>query len=253
MTLPDTHFHQPLSLSLSLMGYNASYALNGKIMLCSVTILFFLVLIIVCFHSWRCFLHCHHRRNSHRRRQARHLFHHPITPNATTTTTDQGLDPFVLKALSTFTYSSKTHDSPPECAVCLSEFEDGEQGRALHKCGHTFHVDCIDTWFQSHSKCPLCRAPVQADISAEMENQPAGSWTDPSQRKAPEMGCSSFQQPVSLGFSDGHRKPILELVGVVVEAPRLRGLDEIGLASPGGHGFKSSVNRVLSMKRIWSI
>jgi hypothetical protein len=63
-----------------------------------------------------------------------------------------------------------------------------------------------------------------------------------------EMGCLSFLQPMSLGFSDGHRKPILELVGIVVEAPRLRGLDEIGSASPGGHRFKSSGNRVTPLE-----
>lgn len=220
-------------------------------MLCSVTILFLLVLTMVCFHSWRGCIRSHHRRNRHRRRQARHLFNHPVTPNATNST-DQGLPPSVLKALSTFTYSPVTHGSPLECAVCLSEFEDGERGRVLPKCEHTFHVHCIDTWFHSHSKCPLCRAPVQVDISAETVNESAGSRTEPRQREAAEMGCSGFSERVSLGPSDGHRKP-LELVGIVVEVPRLRGLYEIGSASPGVHGFKYSGNRVLSMKRIWSI
>jgi hypothetical protein len=223
-------------------------------MLCSVTILFLLVLTMVCFHSWRCRFHSHHRRNSHRRRQARHLFNQPVTPNAATNSTDQGLHPSVLKALSTFTYSPITHGhgSPLECAVCLSEFEDGERGRVLPKCEHTFHVHCIDTWFHTHSKCPLCRAPVHADISAETKNKSAGSQTEPGQREAAEMGCSGFSERVSLEPSDSHRK-LLELVGIVVEVPRLRGLYEIGSASPGVHGFKSSGNRVLSMKRIWSI
>lgn len=27
-------------------------------------------------------------------------------------------------------------------------------------CSHVFHVACIDTWFQTHSSCPLCRSGV---------------------------------------------------------------------------------------------
>ncbi|KAL6861177.1 hypothetical protein ACP4OV_016877 [Aristida adscensionis] len=49
-----------------------------------------------------------------------------------------------------------------ECAVCLSEVADGEKVRTLPKCGHGFHVECIDMWFHSHDTCPLCRAPVGA-------------------------------------------------------------------------------------------
>uniref|UniRef100_A0A0D9WMU6 RING-type E3 ubiquitin transferase n=1 Tax=Leersia perrieri TaxID=77586 RepID=A0A0D9WMU6_9ORYZ len=47
-----------------------------------------------------------------------------------------------------------------ECAVCLSEVGDGEKVRMLPKCGHGFHLECIDMWFHSHDTCPLCRAPV---------------------------------------------------------------------------------------------
>lgn len=47
-----------------------------------------------------------------------------------------------------------------ECVICLSPYEDNEVGRNLPKCGHGFHVDCIDMWLHSHSNCPICRAPV---------------------------------------------------------------------------------------------
>ncbi|PKU84291.1 RING-H2 finger protein ATL52-like [Dendrobium catenatum] len=43
------------------------------------------------------------------------------------------------------------------CAVCLSEFEDGEKVRFLPECGHCFHVECIDKWFRRNSTCPMCR------------------------------------------------------------------------------------------------
>ncbi|KAK7386827.1 hypothetical protein VNO78_27164 [Psophocarpus tetragonolobus] len=44
------------------------------------------------------------------------------------------------------------------CAVCLGDFEEGEELRTLPECEHSFHVACIDTWLLSHWSCPVCRA-----------------------------------------------------------------------------------------------
>uniref|UniRef100_A0A0E0KDI6 RING-type E3 ubiquitin transferase n=1 Tax=Oryza punctata TaxID=4537 RepID=A0A0E0KDI6_ORYPU len=51
-----------------------------------------------------------------------------------------------------------------ECAVCLGEVRDGERGRLLPRCGHRFHVECIDRWFRANSTCPLCRAAVAGEL-----------------------------------------------------------------------------------------
>lgn len=50
--------------------------------------------------------------------------------------------------------------SDNECAVCLSEFQDGESLKHLPNCTHVFHIACIDIWFQSHSNCPICRSHI---------------------------------------------------------------------------------------------
>lgn len=47
-----------------------------------------------------------------------------------------------------------------DCTVCMSEFEGGDVLRLLPNCKHAFHISCIDTWLQSHTNCPLCRARV---------------------------------------------------------------------------------------------
>lgn len=52
------------------------------------------------------------------------------------------------------------------CPVCLAEFRDGELLRLLPKCGHAFHLPCIDTWLRSHVNCPICRAPIVAPPTA---------------------------------------------------------------------------------------
>jgi hypothetical protein len=46
------------------------------------------------------------------------------------------------------------------CAICLGEFVDGEKVRVLPRCGHGFHVRCVDAWLVFHGSCPTCRQPV---------------------------------------------------------------------------------------------
>ncbi|KAK2970450.1 hypothetical protein RJ640_015546, partial [Escallonia rubra] len=76
----------------------------------------------------------------------------------------QALDSFVMRSLPIVKFKKKNEDdsgqSSTECAVCLGEFEEGEWLKHLPNCSHIFHVSCIDTWFQSHSNCPLCRSHV---------------------------------------------------------------------------------------------
>ncbi|KAE7999060.1 hypothetical protein FH972_003542 [Carpinus fangiana] len=76
--------------------------------------------------------------------------------------------------VSTFKYGKKGVDSvnaeeeeevcerDDECVVCLNGFEDDEDVRQLPRCKHCFHAACIDMWLCSHSKCPLCRTPVDS-------------------------------------------------------------------------------------------
>ncbi|KAK1303284.1 RING-H2 finger protein ATL44 [Acorus calamus] len=44
-----------------------------------------------------------------------------------------------------------------ECPICLAEFAEGDEIRALPQCGHVFHVSCVDTWLESRASCPSCR------------------------------------------------------------------------------------------------
>jgi hypothetical protein len=42
------------------------------------------------------------------------------------------------------------------CSICLSDFEAGDELRAL-PCAHAFHCACIDQWLKSSRACPCCR------------------------------------------------------------------------------------------------
>ncbi|XVF23746.1 hypothetical protein REPUB_Repub13aG0065800 [Reevesia pubescens] len=47
-----------------------------------------------------------------------------------------------------------------DCAICLGEFQDGDQCRILSNCKHTYHKFCIDRWLAETQNCPICRTSV---------------------------------------------------------------------------------------------
>jgi hypothetical protein len=47
--------------------------------------------------------------------------------------------------------------------------DDGADKYTLPSCGHTFHTDCIMTWFRSHqTRCPLCNHSPPHDDDEDM-------------------------------------------------------------------------------------
>ncbi|XP_013740491.2 RING-H2 finger protein ATL2-like [Brassica napus] len=166
------HFTGSLSLSLNL-----SFAI--RIMHCNendplVTVfLSFIFLFFMCLTIYYLYVHwCLPRSRSHHIRSSNHrptmVFFAATDPSHTAS---RGLDPAVVKSLPVFTFSGATQKDPIDCAVCLSEFEDGEPGRVLPGCKHAFHVECIDMWFHSHSTCPLCRSLVEPHATTVEEEQ----------------------------------------------------------------------------------
>ncbi|CAN6831183.1 unnamed protein product [Brassica oleracea] len=85
-------------------------------------------------------------------RQLQQLFH----------LNDSGLDQAFIDALPVFHYKELVGASkePFDCAVCLCEFTEKDKLRLLPTCSHAFHLNCIDTWLQSNSTCPLCRGTL---------------------------------------------------------------------------------------------
>ncbi|KAK9906209.1 hypothetical protein M0R45_002753 [Rubus argutus] len=85
-------------------------------------------------------------------------------PRAAALRKNSGIDRAVIESLPVFRFGSlRGHKDGLECAVCLSRFEPTEVLRLLPKCKHAFHVECVDTWLDAHSTCPLCRYRVDPE------------------------------------------------------------------------------------------
>ncbi|CAL1406314.1 unnamed protein product [Linum trigynum] len=77
---------------------------------------------------------------------------------------NSGVDRSVIESLPLFRFSSlRGNKDGLECAVCLNRFNNTEVLRLLPKCRHAFHADCVDTWLDVHSTCPLCRHRIHPE------------------------------------------------------------------------------------------
>uniref|UniRef100_A0A0E0H0N3 RING-type domain-containing protein n=1 Tax=Oryza nivara TaxID=4536 RepID=A0A0E0H0N3_ORYNI len=119
-------------------------------------------------------------------------------PSRVTRLAQSGLRRKALRSMPILLYSTglKLNTVSPMCAICLSDFEDGEHVRVLPKCNHGFHVRCIDRWLLARSTCPTCRqslfgAPQKASGCSESE----GSQAEP----APARPVLAPLRPEGLG------------------------------------------------------
>ena len=46
------------------------------------------------------------------------------------------------------------------CSICLDNFNDKNEMARRLPCGHFFHKSCIDRWYETKRKCPMCRHDI---------------------------------------------------------------------------------------------
>lgn len=90
-------------------------------------------------------------------------------------------------------WGSASSNSSPVCAICLEDFQDGQDLRII-SCAHEFHKDCVDPWLLQHRTCPLCMHNI---MGAERQ----------SQRSRLQPGSEQSQSFLPQGYSTPHSHP----------------------------------------------
>ncbi|XP_071722585.1 LOW QUALITY PROTEIN: RING-H2 finger protein ATL43-like [Rutidosis leptorrhynchoides] len=128
---------------------------------------------------------------------------------------NSGIDRSVIETLPLFRFSSLRGEKDGlECAVCLNRFEPTEVLRLLPKCKHAFHVECVDTWLDAHSTCPLCRYRVDPEDVLLIDERKILHLNQPDSVKAPpndvvlDLGMTSAETKRVVGrhSSAGERR-----------------------------------------------
>ncbi|RVW76739.1 RING-H2 finger protein ATL43 [Vitis vinifera] len=160
---------------------------------------------------------------------------------------NSGIDRTVIESLPVFRFASlRGQKDGLECAVCLNRFEPTEILRLLPKCKHAFHVECVDTWLDAHSTCPLCRYRVDPEDILLVE-EPKISVAPPPEPDPPEVEKPDAEP----------RNPEVRRVSGGIR-PRGRGATEKGriaayqrrqkqlraAAGPPDHSFRRWIGRV---------
>ena len=90
-------------------------------------------------------------------------------------------DTQIANATSLDTVTALVEDN---CAICQDPMERGAHVRKINVCGHTFHQTCIDTWFTSNVRCPICRRDIRESGQQDSTQQPRPSAQQMQQRIA---------------------------------------------------------------------
>ncbi|KAI5674968.1 hypothetical protein M9H77_05918 [Catharanthus roseus] len=233
--------------------FRGIFSYDGNIMLAAIISLLLVILFVLLLHIYAKWFLNQARQRSRRSvsvpqvlgPRLNHHFHNSFTIDTTfAESPTKGLESWVISEIPLFLYKLDDDQVKQfgliECAICLSLFEDQEMGRRLPKCGHVFHVECIDMWLNSHSTCPICRASVlvqnqnqTGDLSSLLNNEVTVLDFDVNQ----ESSASSVDQE-QRNDHDHDQDSILE---IIVEVPNLENenvniKDSLSPSSASSHG-----------------
>ncbi|KAL1356049.1 hypothetical protein HN51_023255 [Arachis hypogaea] len=114
--------------------------------------------------------------------------------------------PAFVSAIPTLKFNQEAFSSVEctQCVICLADYKEQELLRMIPKCGHCFHVSCIDMWLRKQSTCPVCRLPLRNAL--EQKNVTSLAFTISHHHSLDEEYNTSLQRNIS---SDDER-PVVD-------------------------------------------
>jgi len=55
-------------------------------------------------------------------------------------------------------------DNERLCSICQSNYINNQIIRKINHCGHFYHINCLDEWFENNVKCPECQYDLRESI-----------------------------------------------------------------------------------------
>jgi len=55
-------------------------------------------------------------------------------------------------------------ENQQECCICLDRYQQGTHVIKLLICGHVMHSECLKSWLNVKSNCPLCKRDVKEEL-----------------------------------------------------------------------------------------
>ena len=82
-------------------------------------------------------------------------------------------DGLSLNDLRNYTTLTTGDTSSPEikCEICHDAIQNGDILRMINVCNHSFHQECVDSWFENNQICPYCRCNVIEEPINNNENE----------------------------------------------------------------------------------
>ena len=69
------------------------------------------------------------------------------------------------QATSVQSYNSLfNQDNERLCSICQSNYINQQIIRKINHCGHFYHMNCLDEWFENNVKCPECQYDLRESI-----------------------------------------------------------------------------------------
>lgn len=81
-------------------------------------------------------------------------------------------DGLSLNDLRNYTTLTTHLPNTPEikCEICHDTIQNGDILRMINVCNHSFHQECVDSWFENNQICPYCRCNVIEEPINNNEN-----------------------------------------------------------------------------------
>lgn len=76
----------------------------------------------------------------------------------------------ISQATRTITYGEIENPVSTQCPISLEPFRDTDSIVQIRQCGHIFHRQSLNEWFQQNVRCPMCRYDIRDYINPDENN-----------------------------------------------------------------------------------